>query len=179
MVLRTIRIGAVDAGFQYDDADFPNSAVETDQPMKAGPPMQLDDVLRLGDVASAVIGVIYPIGSLYISILATNPNTILGIGTWVRVAEAQYLVGFKTGDADFGVVEASGGSKTHIHPVDVGVTTSGASSANALADNNGDGTTFSAATGMATHDIDPASVNSGNNNDLPPFYVLYLWKRTA
>jgi len=178
MALRQIRIGNLDNVTQYDDADF-DEAIETDQPIKAGAPTDPTDVLRLGDLTTVVLSAVFPIGCVYLSIVSTNPNTLLGFGTWARIAEGQYLVGFKTADADFGVVEAAGGNKTHIHPVDVGVTTSGASSANALADNNGDGTTFSAATGMATHDVDPASVNSGDNNNLPPFFVIYSWKRTA
>lgn len=179
MALKQIRIGSSANVIQYDDTDFDKSISVEDPISCTAAPVAPNDLMRLADISSAVIGVIFPVGSLYISALATNPNTLLGIGTWARVAEAKYLVGFKTGDADFGVVEAVGGSKTHIHAVDVGVTTSGASSANALADNNGDGTTFSAATGMATHNVDPASVNSGDNNNLPPFYVLYIWKRTA
>jgi hypothetical protein len=178
MALRQIRIGSSANVIQYDDAGL-DSAIECSEPIKSGAPVDLNDVLRLGDIATSILGIVYPIGGLYFSVLSTNPNTLLGFGTWVRVAEAQYLVGFKTGDADFGVVEATGGNKNHIHAVDVGITTSGASSANGLADNNGDGTTFSVATGMATHDVDPASVNSGNNSALPPFYVLYIWKRTA
>lgn len=48
MTLRTVRIGGVPDAFQYDDADYPN-ALETDQPMKAGPPIDPSDVLRLED----------------------------------------------------------------------------------------------------------------------------------
>lgn len=49
MALRQCRIGSLVNIAQYDDADF-DSAIETDQPMKAGPPVDLNDVLRLGDI---------------------------------------------------------------------------------------------------------------------------------
>jgi len=174
MTLRQIRIGSLPDIVQYDDADY-NSAIETDQPIKAGKPIDLDHVLRLGDIAD----ILYPIGCIYISTLSTNPNTILGFGTWIRVAEAQYLVGFKTGDTDFGTVEATGGGKTHKHTIDVPSTTSSASSDNVNVDSNGDGTVVSVSTALATHTVDPASFDSGNNDNLPPFYVIYIWKRTA
>lgn len=54
MALRTIRIGSL-PGFQYDDADY-DSAAETDQPMKAGTPVDATDVTRLMD-----IGLLYPL----------------------------------------------------------------------------------------------------------------------
>jgi hypothetical protein len=169
MATKTIRIGGISQAFAYDDGTF-DSAIETDQPIKAGAPIDSNDVVRLGDLVSDVIDVIYPIGSIYLSTLATNPNTILGSGTWIRVAEGQFLVGFKTGDADFDPVENTGGAKTHDHPS----TTSDAASANTLCDNNADGTTISVATGMHTHDTDLPSISH-----LPPFYTIYVWKRTA
>ena len=50
MALRQVRIGSL-PGFQYDDADY-SHAMETDQPIKAGAPVDPEDVLRLGDVSS-------------------------------------------------------------------------------------------------------------------------------
>ena len=69
MALRQIRIGSL-PGFQYDDADY-DSAAETDQPMKAGPPVDLDDVLRLGDLP------IFPVASANID-NPTELNTVAG-----------------------------------------------------------------------------------------------------
>jgi hypothetical protein len=56
MVDRFIRIGAIEDGFGYDDADFPGAAIETDQPIKAGPPVAGDDVLRKDDMPDIVAG---------------------------------------------------------------------------------------------------------------------------
>ena len=59
MVDRFVRIGAIEDGFGYDDVDFPGSAIETDQPIKAGPPVAGDDVLRIDDlgvIAGDVVG---------------------------------------------------------------------------------------------------------------------------
>jgi len=54
MVIRYVRIGAVEDGWGYDDVDFPDGAIETDQPIKAGTPIDADDVLRLEDLAALV-----------------------------------------------------------------------------------------------------------------------------
>lgn len=169
MALQTIRIGSAENVFQYDDAAF-DSAIETAAPIKSGTPAAADDVLRLGDLAATVLSAAFPVGAVYLSVVATNPNVLLGFGTWVRIAEGQFLVGFKTADADFDPVENTGGTKTHDHPS----TTSGAPSANTLVDNNADGTTISVATGMATHDTDLPAISH-----LPPFFVIYVWKRTV
>lgn len=40
----------------------------------------------------AVISFIYPVGSIYISTSATNPATLFGVGTWVRIGEGRGLV---------------------------------------------------------------------------------------
>lgn len=48
MVMRTVRVGSL-PGFQYDDADF-TGAIETDQPVKAGTPVDPEDVIRLSDI---------------------------------------------------------------------------------------------------------------------------------
>ena len=177
MTLRQIRIGSL-PGIQYDDADFVG-AMETDQPIKAGLPVDSNDVLRLEDTTGILLSAAYPIGALFLSVVSTNPNILFGFGTWARIAEAQYLVGFKTGDPDFGVVEAVGGDKLHQHDVDVPSTTSTNDSSSDEVDNNLDASTTWVAAHPHTHTVDPASVASGDNNALPPFYVIYIWKRTA
>jgi len=175
MALQQGRIGSNPDAIQYDDADY-DTAMEVDNPIRVNAePVDAKDVLRLEDIGL----VIYPISSVFISVVSTNPNTLLGFGTWAAIATGQFLVGYKAADPDFAPVENTGGAKTHTHDVDVPSTTSGTPSANTLADNNGDGTTISVATGLATHDTDPASVTSGNNSGLPPFFVIYAWKRTA
>lgn len=54
MTLRQIRIGSL-PGFQYDDADY-DSAAETNQPIKAGTPVDPTDVIRLIDLGAYVTG---------------------------------------------------------------------------------------------------------------------------
>lgn len=53
-----------------------------------------------------------PVGSVYISVVSTNPATLLGYGTWSAIAAGRVLVGIDSGDADFDTVEETGGAKT-------------------------------------------------------------------
>jgi hypothetical protein len=111
MTLRRVRIGAVENAVQYDDADY-DSAFETDKPIKAGTPVDLNDVVRLGDIAASIIAVIYHVGCIYISVDATNPFTRFGFGTWVAFGAGKVLVGLDAMDTDFDTSEETGGAKT-------------------------------------------------------------------
>jgi microcystin-dependent protein len=64
-------------------------------------------------VASSVMHTIYPIGSLYTSTLATNPNTLLGFGTWSAFGVGRVMVSQDTGYAPFDTLEETGGELTH------------------------------------------------------------------
>ena len=53
----------------------------------------------------------YPVGSIYISVNATNPADLFG-GEWSRFAAGRVLVGVQENDADFATVERMGGTKS-------------------------------------------------------------------
>ena len=55
---------------------------------------------------------IYPVGSIYMSVNATNPSELFG-GTWVAWGSGRVPVGVDTSDSDFLTIEKTGGEKTH------------------------------------------------------------------
>lgn len=55
---------------------------------------------------------VYPVGSVFVSVVSTNPALLLGIGVWQAIAAGRVLVGVDTGDADFDAAEKTGGAKT-------------------------------------------------------------------
>lgn len=182
----------------------------------------------------------FPIGAVFLAVVATNPATLLGYGTWSQIAQGRVLIGQDSGDTDFDTAEETGGAKTkaisahagtavdahashthsyteivnHTHPVtDPGhthvitsqtATTGGAtsyehgtldtSSAEAeatevTASNTTGITTSNPVGGVAagttagpsaalTHAVTQPNAHS-DLNVVQPYFVVYMWKRTA
>ena len=55
---------------------------------------------------------IYPIGSIYLSMVSTNPSEYFG-GTWAQISQGRVLVGVNTNDLDFASANLQGGEKRH------------------------------------------------------------------
>lgn len=68
-------------------------------------------------LVDALLALIYPIGSIYMSVNDTNPATFLG-GTWVRWGQGRVPVGVKEDDDDFKTPEKEDGEKKHQLTID-------------------------------------------------------------
>lgn len=135
-----------------------------------------DTIIKaVSDVANAI----YPVGSIYINAtVATNPGTLLGFGTWVAFGAGKVPVGLDSGDSDFDTAEETGGAKTHTlstsqmpshtHTVATRNTVDSGGTQNvAHATPNSTGVTTDATGGGSAH------------NNVQPYIVVYMWKRTA
>ncbi|MDP3134978.1 MAG: hypothetical protein Q8N17_01420 [Burkholderiaceae bacterium] len=123
----------------------------------------------------------WPVGSVYTSVVNTNPATLLGGGTWAAFGTGRTLVGIDTGQAEFNTAEGTGGAKTHT--LSTAEMPSHTHSTGAIINNVG-----AADTGVlyeSVPDTDPyamvtgATGGGGAHNNLQPYIVVYFWKRTA
>ena len=126
---------------------------------------------------AATLLAVYPVGSIYTSVVATSPATYFG-GTWAVFGAGRVLTGFDNSQTEFDTVEETGGAMTHTLTIDQmpahthtftsedpqGTGASG--SANGVSEFDTAATTGSTGAGQA-HPI------------LQPYIVVHMWKRTA
>lgn len=140
---------------------------------------------------------IYPVGSIYISVSATNPGTIWG-GTWVAWGTGRVPVGVSTGDTEFNTVEKVGGSKdlaAHNHRFQADFLIRDAYTSakyqniwyghNTRIDGDTHGQLNFATQGISKSndghrcfiDGNTSTVGTGNSGNLQPYITCYMWKR--
>lgn len=131
---------------------------------------------------SDLIDVIYPVGSIYMSVNSTSPQTLFG-GTWEQIKDKfllasgnTYANGTTGGSADAVVV-------SHTHPTerDYILTTDGAGvSRNSTAGQSGTKVSnlLQSADAIYRNQVYNAG-ESGTGKNMPPYLAVYVWKRTA
>ena len=138
-----------------------------------------------------LLNLIYPVGSIYMSVSSTSPATFLG-GTWERIQDKFLLSAGSTYAAG-----ATGGETTHKltvselpehnhYVIDTGNTAYVYSSAKAVATSGG---TWAARLTANYGAVDVSSEtyklttsakgDGGAHNNMPPYLAVYVWKRTA
>ena len=147
-------------------------------------------------VTAAIINaLVYPVGSIYFNMaVATNPATLLGMGTWVAYGEGRVLVG-KADSGTFDTLNEELGSETdshalsiaelpaHGHPYAVTSTStpvSGSSGGFMTSSYQGSSGPNDGAVGSsAGQQIGGAGSGSAHSHDiLQPSVTVYMWKRT-
>lgn len=162
---------------QYDDAETPMSSI-TGTP--DGTKFMRDDFVWSTPPGGSNA---FPVGSVFIAVVSTNPATLLGYGTWVAFGAGRVLVGFDSGDTDFDVAEETGGAKTHTltttempahtHNQQRHATTTGGLSGLTTAPDT------SSSNPGALGPVTASTGGGGAHNNLQPYIVVYFWKRTA
>ena len=146
---------------------------------------------------------IYPVGSIYISTVSTNPATLFGFGTWEAMPAGRVLLA--QGKSDWGTTYnagSTGGEATHqltvgelpshnhtastnttgahTHTFTVTGDESGNDSNKPTVGYNNAGTYTTSSGGNHSHTV--TINNTGSNqahNNLQPYIAVYIWKRTA
>jgi hypothetical protein len=136
----------------------------------------------------------FPVGAIYLEVTGANPNTTFGYGTWSQIAQGQMLIGQKSTDANFDTAEETGGAKTvdlsHTHTVtsNVSVGNHGTLAHSKITgtkhwDESGADSSYDAHT-VDAHSVTNNAVTSGSGGSatqsiMNPYFVVYIWKRTA
>lgn len=122
-----------------------------------------------------VFDMVYPVGSVYVSVNSTSPATLFG-GTWVQIKDKFLLSAGDTYKAG-----ATGGEATHVLTVDE------MPRHNHSIDNlNASGSTTPYMTVQAQEkkgyggNVQTFFTGGGQaHNNMPPYIVVYIWQRTA
>lgn len=125
-----------------------------------------------------VVDIIYPIGSIYLSVNNVNPSSVFG-GTWEAWGSGKVPVGVDTTQTEFNTVEKTGGEKTHkltinempshSHNIHVGWGDTGLGAGYARVDANNPKNRWG---------VDNSGGGKAHNN-LQPYITCYMWKRVG
>lgn len=154
--------------------------------------MSLSEALGLSNepqAPSSILNQIYPVGSIYISTNSVSPSALFG-GTWQRI-QGRFLLATGTPDSNndnhFGAMSGESWS--------AGVKTKGGQDYHQLTVSempshthrgmysSGTGTSAGMA-GVSTNNWYANGYNEntggdGAHNNMPPYYAVYMWERTA
>lgn len=123
---------------------------------------------------------IYPVGSLYLSVSSTNPNTFFG-GTWVSFGQGKTLVGVNPSETEFNSVLKTGGSKTVTLSVNQ-IPAHNHSQTNELRHGPKSSWWIGGTGGTSIEVGNYTTENTGggqSHNNLQPYITVYIWRRTA
>jgi hypothetical protein len=173
-----VDLGAVD---NTDDNSKPVSG-----PQQAALDTKVDAAYVAAAIAAA--GALQrPVGSLYFTVDPVNPSTLFG-GTWIAWGGGRVPVGFDSGNPLFDTVEDTGGEETHLltaaeipahtHPMSTYASDTGTGSLAVLRNNVASGD-ISQSSNPAANPQTGASAAGAAHNNLQPYVVCYIWKRTA
>jgi microcystin-dependent protein len=150
-----------------------------------------------GKAISELMDMIYPVGSIYMSVSNTNPGTLFG-GTWAAWGAGKVPVGIDTAQSEFNTIEETGGEKTHVltgaesgekgHRHSYINVPSSDGHRFRWTGSGGYSPGYSGASAVITNTVTgeeiytstiAASNASSAHNNLQPYIVCYMWKRTA
>lgn len=160
-----------------------------------------DGITRLTGRASKPMSPLdaWPVGSIYISMVTTSPEILLGGGTWIRFAKGRMLIGVNETDPGLDVGGEFGGSSItvltpdnippHTHDIShqhdaylsadegthAGTAEMGAFGTRTTA-NNG---FITGGNGQSGDGAGPGGLNGSAFSNMPPYIAVYIWRRTA
>ena len=159
------------------------------------------DEINATSTVPGLVDSLFPIGSIYLAAVATNPATLLGHGTWTAIGQGRFLAGVGTGTDSLAaqkVIAAGNTGGTYNHTLTVAQTPahshdlyvrSDAGNSNNIEgfDRQPDGAIAGEGDGIHTHestnqqgDLLATMTGGGESHEnTPPAFGIYVWQRTA
>ena len=150
---------------------------------ETGGEINLDSFLTKSEAASMyapknILEVVYPVGAIYLSVNNTNPSTLFGFGTWERIEDR-----FLLGASSTYVAGTTGGEVSHILTIDEMPSHSHTFLRHQFDRNDSDnGTDVYGANNKTLPQVNATTDAAGGSqahNNMPPYLVVYMWKRMA
>ena len=142
-----------------------------------------DKIDKIGGIdKSQLLDLVYPIGSLYMSMNETDPKDLFG-GTWERIKD-RFI--YANGDATASGV--TGGSAVHNHGLGSGFATMNIGDGGIQYQEKqvgawGTNAAMNIGTSYDSYQTKSWGISLGgttdNGNNIPPYITAYIWKRTA
>lgn len=123
---------------------------------------------------TAILKELIPVGSPYASKVNVDPSVVLGFGTWEKVEDRFILAASENYPSG-----STGGEATHILTVE-----EMPSHTHKLRGESGSvasGSSYSRFSGSGTSEFSSITETGGSqpHNNMPPYYAMYVWIRTA
>ena len=130
---------------------------------------------------SKLLNMVYPIGSIYMSVNSATPATLFG-GTWERIANGRTLVAVDESDNVLKSAGATGGSTNPLseHSHNTKLTTYRVTSGTGSGSTNNLGRATDVGDKMdGLFGFSESQGSNTNHANWQPFFTVYMWKRTA
>jgi hypothetical protein len=136
-----------------------------------------------GVTLAQVIDALYAVGDLKFTATNVNPGTRFAGTTWAAWGSGRGLIGYDAGQTEFDTAEKTGGAKTHAlqtseMPAHTHVITSQTATTGAATSYEHGTLDTSSAEAEAT-EVTGSTGGGGAHNNLQPYIVGFMWKRTA
>lgn len=121
----------------------------------------------------------WPVGSIYMSMVDTNPSTYFG-GTWVRI-EDRFLLAATDPNASTVkyAVGSLGGEESHTLTIGEIPSHSHTIKGTNVGTNGGDYNSMHSDGDYSSGYTTTSAGGGGAHNNMPPYMAVYMWKRTA
>jgi microcystin-dependent protein len=160
------------------------------------------NALQAASATANLVNTLYPVGSIYLSAVATNPGTTLGHGTWSQIAQGRFLAGVGTGTDSLSAtreMEAGNTGGTYNHTLTVAQLPAHShelfvrndtgssnniegfshSAGNIAIAGEADGTKGYVSANSASTKLAKDTGSGQAHENTPPAFGVYVWQRTA